>query len=113
MTYDILLMIRSGREYKLTVSGEQLDELFQHKDIGSRRVFVIGQSMKAPEDIPWHKIFPGTKLYREKKDIPKPVRVSTGSRRRKAKPRIAVLPAGPIEFMGAVDLHAPCYVSHM
>ena len=112
MTYDILLMVRSGREYKLTVSDEQLDELFQHKDIGSRRVFVIGQSMKAPEDIPWHKIFPGTKLYREKKDIPKPVRVSTGSRSRKAKPRIAVLPAGPIEWYSG-DLHTPFYKFHM
>ncbi|OPZ56925.1 MAG: hypothetical protein BWY89_00992 [Bacteroidetes bacterium ADurb.BinA012] len=113
MTYAVLVMMRSGREYKLTVTDEMLDELYAHKDIGKSRVFVIGLSVDAPDAIPWHKFFPGTRLYREKKDIPKPVRVSTGSRSRKAKPRIAVLPAGPIEFMGAVDLHAPCYVSHM
>ena len=106
MTYDILLMVRSGREYKLTVSDEQLDELFQHKDIGSRRVFVIGQSMKAPEDIPWHKIFPGTKLYRVKADMPKAERKA----RKSKKPVFMSAALGPIEYYSCPDTHLPEYI---
>lgn len=105
MTYNVLVMMRSGREYKLTVSDEQLDELYAHKDIGKSRVYMIGLSTDSPDEIPWHKFFPGTKLYRVKADMPKQPR----ARKAKVMPMSASI--GPIEFMAWPDIHKPMYVS--
>lgn len=108
MTYSVLVMMRSGREYKLTVDDAMLDELYAHKDIGKSRVFMIGLSTDAPDEIPWHKFFPGTKLYRVKADMPKPIRKPSA---RKSKPALCVAPAAPVEYMTWSDTHAAMYVS--
>lgn len=103
MTYSVLVMMRSGREYRLTVDDVQLDELYRHKDIGKNRVFMIGLSTDSPDEIPYHKMFPGTKLYRVKADMPKQPRA------RKAKVMPMSAPIGEIPWMSAVDLHRPHY----
>lgn len=61
MTSKVLVMLRSGKEFMLNLSNEQIEELMQHKDIGPRRVFVIGPTKdKASVEIPWNSMFPGT-----------------------------------------------------
>lgn len=106
MTYAVLVMMRSGREYKLTVTDEMLDELYAHKDIGKSRVFVIGLSVDAPDEIPWHKFFPGTKLYRVKADMPKAERKA----RKSKKPVFMSAALGPIEYYSCPDTHLPEYI---
>ena len=101
MNTAVLVMMRSGREYQLVLNDAQIEELRLHKDIGPKRVFIIGPSSLTESEIPYHKMFPGTVLYRTKAAMPRQPRA------KKEVPKICVAPAGPIEFLGAVPLHEP------
>ena len=108
MLVDTLVMLRSGHEYKLTLTPAQVEELMSHKDIGPGRVYVIGQSVKTESDpIPWNKMFPGIRLYRTQAEVPKKPRTYT--RQDKTRVMFAAEPWGYVGYMGAVDLHKPTY----
>ena len=62
------------------------------------------------DKVPWHKFFPGVRLYRLKSEVPAKPR--TYVRKDKSRVMFASEPVGPIEFMGAVSLHDPWYKTH-
>lgn len=109
---DVLVMLRSGREYRLALTPDQIEEVSNHADIGKSRVFIIGKSEKTVSDkVPWNKFFPGVKLYRLKSEVPAKPR--TYVRKDKSRVMFASEPAGPIGFLGAVDLHKPLFKTHI
>lgn len=92
MQHDVLVMMRSGKEYRLALTEGQLEELYAHPDIGDRRVHVIGVTDKQPDIIPWSKFFPGSILS------PNLRREKALYNRKTRGPRYAAQPAGPIGF---------------
>ena len=111
MSTEVLIMMRSGREYRLVVSDEDYAALIAHKDIGANRVFTITKDSSKPvQEIPWHKLFPGMKLYRLKSEVPAKPR--TYVRRDKSRVMFASEPVGPIEWYSG-DLRTPFYSFHM
>lgn len=95
---DVLVMMRSGREYRLGLYPAQVEELKDHADIGPGRVHVIGLSQKTePDVIPWNRMFPGVKLYRTQAEVPPKPRAYT--RKDKSRVTFAAEPLGIMTFV--------------
>ena len=67
MNNDTLVQMRSGKEYRLILSDEQVAQLIAHGDIGSKRVFIIAKTDQKEQRIPWNKFFPGCFLSTSEK----------------------------------------------
>ena len=95
----MLVLLRSGKEHVLIVGEPGLEELYAHPDIGTKRVFIMAMTEKEclPE-IPWSKLFPGTKLYRTKAEMPEKDIRPTRSTMRIIKPQWGSAPVGAIEY---------------
>ena len=111
MIIDVLVMMRSGKEYRLALTPDQIEEVSNHADIGKSGVFIIGRSLKTEADaVPWNKFFPGMRLYRLKSEVPAKPR--TYVRRDKSRVMFAAEPIGPIGWYSG-GLRTPWYKTHM
>jgi hypothetical protein len=99
--FDVLVMMRSGKEHRLCLSDEQVEELRSHVDIGPGRVYIIRTTDDEAEAIPWHKMFPGIVLATTQRMLSQLHKDNAGPRApraRKNKFVQPVAPSGPIQW---------------
>lgn len=93
--WETLVTLRSGREFKLILSDDDIAEI---ESVTRLRVFRIKPTLRQCEKIPWHRITPGVVLSPDKKVARKLQNGNVNPRRERPGPTWAVEAVGPIAY---------------